>query len=480
MYGRQHESKILQRAFATPRAQLGIVYGRRRIGKSTFLKSHLGPKDLYFEGIKGLSKARQIRHFIQQLAEQTQTLPVVAHSWEEAFQALSAILKLGPRYVVFDEFPWMASEKSELVAILKYFWDRHWAENANLTLVLCGSIAQFMVKHVVHSEALHNRKTFEIKLEALEAWEAKEFFQGRRSSLEIAQFLMIFGGVPKYLEQIDPADSLSMNLDRLCFTKSGFFLSEFETLFKEQFKSPQIYSKLVSLLSAGALSRETLSQQLKLSTGGGLTSYLENLERADFIRKSASLDLVGTQFKSKTSKLVLWDEWLRFYFRFVAPQIKVIERQTRPGLFKKIVGPHLAHFFGLGFEQFCFKNVNKLLEGLQIDPSEVRQIGPYFRQAKRSLKKKEQNGETTSGTQIDLLLVRDLNVLTLIECKLTQDPVGLSVAREVQLKIDRLGIEAHGEKRHSVEKVLIAPSGATKDLRDSHYFNQIIGLEAFF
>ena len=58
----------------------------------------------------------------------------------------------------------MASEKSELIAILKFYWDQKWQSNPHLTLVVCGSIAQFMVKHVVHSEALHNRKTFEIRL----------------------------------------------------------------------------------------------------------------------------------------------------------------------------------------------------------------------------------------------------------------------------------------------------------------------------
>jgi hypothetical protein len=74
-----------------------------------------------------------------------------------------------------------------------------------------------MVNHVVHSQALHNRKTFEIKLEPLQANEVMPFFAKWRSPREAIEMLMVFGGVPKYLEQLEPKRSLSENIDRLCF-----------------------------------------------------------------------------------------------------------------------------------------------------------------------------------------------------------------------------------------------------------------------
>ena len=83
---------------------------------------------------------------------------------------------------------------------------------------------------------------------------------------------MIFGGVPKYLEQVDPNDSLSVNLDRLCFTRAGFFVNEFETLFKEQFKVMKKYGNIVQALSQGPLTKEQIAQKIKLTAGGGLTS----------------------------------------------------------------------------------------------------------------------------------------------------------------------------------------------------------------
>jgi len=60
---------------------------------------------------------------------------------------------------------------------------------------------------------------------------------------------MVFGGIPKYLEQIHPAQSFATNMDRLCFTKNAFFLTEFETLFKEQFKVIKTYESIAEVLS---------------------------------------------------------------------------------------------------------------------------------------------------------------------------------------------------------------------------------------
>ena len=201
MIGRQTEINLLKSANQSNKAELGIVYGRRRIGKSTLLQSFLKKGDLYFEGIKGLSKKKQIQHFAQQLAAQTNTIPVDAKNWSEAFRALTPHITKKRIYVVFDELPWMASGQKELIALLKYFWDNHWKQNNKIHLVLCGSIASFMVKNVLHSEALHNRKTYEFQLGPLSIAEANLFFPNTPKEM-VLKYLLIFGGIPKYLEQI--------------------------------------------------------------------------------------------------------------------------------------------------------------------------------------------------------------------------------------------------------------------------------------
>jgi hypothetical protein len=407
-----------------------------------------------------------VEHFADQLAHQTGTVPVRAGTWKEAFDALTPRIARGRRYVVFDEFPWMAAGRTELVSLLKYYWDRVWKRNPQLTLMLCGSIATFMVEHVLHSSALHNRKTFELKIDPLPAHEGRLFFRGLRSDFEVARFLMLLGGVPKHLEQVDPRESLAANMDRLCFTKSGFFVNELETIFKEQFKVVRTYEAIVALLARGGRSREQVAAALGKVPGGGLGRYLDHLERADFVRAFSPMSLDG-KAGAKTRRHVLWDEWLRFYFTYMQPNLAAIRTNSARGLFDGLTSSSIETYLGLAFERFCMRNIETLLRSLAISPHELLGYGPFFRQPPRRRRGPKE------GLQIDILIRRRGDVLTLVECKFTSSPVDTGVIREVERKLEFLG----APRRFTVERVLISAGGATPALQQRGFFHRILGLE---
>jgi AAA+ ATPase superfamily predicted ATPase len=465
--GRSYELQLLKKVQTSKRAELVIVYGRRRVGKSALLEKLINPAQSFtFEAIKGLSKKRQIAHFLKQLGVQLNKDLPRCESWEAAFDIFTTYIQQGKHTIIFDEFPWMASEKTELISILKYYWDRKWQKNAGIKLILCGSIANFMLKHLVHSQALHNRKTLELKIDPLPACEAKQFFGNKRSDFEICKFLMIFGGIPKYLEQIDVNQTLEQNLDRLCFTKSGFFLSEFESVFKEQFKVIKRYEEIVQRLSDGKKTKEQLQKSLKMSRGGGFGSFLEQLEVAGFISREVSLSFEEKTRKSKTQRYSLWDEWLKFYLVYVKRNAGLIQSQTKLGLSGRILDRSIQSYFGTMFEVFCRKNMSSILQSMEIDPSTVVDIGPYFRQASRTT--------ANRGVQVDLCILRKGRVLTLIECKFRENPVGIEVMRDMENKLSALRVP----RTFTVEKVLISASGVTEELDRKNYFHRILGLES--
>lgn len=467
--GRSAEIKTLLDFKNSKRAELAIIYGRRRIGKSTLIEYIVNYKtDYYFEAVRGLTKKDQITHFLKQLEELTKKKIRPSTKWEDAFDQLTPFIVKGQHVVVFDEFPWMASERSELVALLKYYWDRKWKKNPGVKLILCGSIANFMQKHLVHSQALHNRKTLELKIEPLPAIEAQNFFKAKRSQFEIAKFLMVFGGVPKYLEQIDINKSFEQNLDTLCFTRNSFFANEFETVFKEQFKVTKKYEAIVAELRSGGKTKEQIQAITRSARGGGFGKSLEQLEAAGLIKGERSLSFELATRKSKTQKYKLWDEWLKFYFAYIKNNKTIIQNQVTVGLAGRLIDKSIASYLGLSFELLCQKNITTVLNALQIDPATIIDIGPYFRQASRKTNK--------PGIQIDLCLIRKGGVLTLIECKFKENPVGTEVIREMRSKIDRLNIP----KKMTLEKILISASGVTNELDEANYFHKILGLEAIF
>lgn len=467
-YGRENELKIIQEAVDSSRAELGILYGRRRVGKSSLLmqfKKH--KRDLCFEALQKVSTNKQIDHFTDQLAKETRTPKILARNWKEAFDGLTQHIQKGKHYVVFDEFPWMAAGRTELVSLLKFYWDTLWKKNPRLTLVLCGSVTSFMLKHLVHSQALHNRKTFEIKLDPLPAGEATLFFKKYRANFELAKFLMVFGGIPKYLEQIDPSKSFAANMDKLCFNKNSFFLTEFETLFKEQFKVIKTYESIAEALAHRSYSKEDLAKRLKMKPGGGLSGYIQALEQADFVKVFSPQSIMGQG--EKTKKIVLWDEWLRFYFSYIKPHKRIIEMNIKPGLFQQLAGKSIDTYFGLAFERLCMKNLPSLLSKAGIELNEILGYGPFFRQPSRK-------NRSDAGLQIDILVHRQGHILTVMECKFQTSPVGSSVIQEVERKLELL----KPKKIYTVEKILVCAGPITRDLEQSGYFHKILDIDALF
>jgi hypothetical protein len=150
------------------------------------------------------------------------------------------------------------------------------------------------------------------------------------------------------------------------------------------------------------------------------------------------------------------------------PAIELIQKNTRSGLFLKRAELNLPTYWGLSFEVFCQKNIQVILNILEISESEVISIGPHFQQRLRSKKSK--------GVQIDLLIVRKGFIVTIVECKFSENPVGLKVMKEIETKIEALSLP----RKYSVEKVLVTASGVTDDLLDLEYFNQIIDLDEFY
>ncbi len=249
------------------------------------------------------------------------------------------------KVLFFDELQWMAAGRSRLISLLKYFWDNHWKDQ-NIMLVLCGSIASFMVKKVLRSKALYGRTTLEIHLKGLGPADAYKLIGNKRSHEECLKYLLVFGSVPKYLEQINLNLSFDQNMNRLCFSPNGVMFQEIERIFYNQFREAQAYLRIVSLLKDGIFSLKEVAVKLKLPSGGGLKSYLENLERAEIIR---SITPFGKGLKTKIRKYTLSDEFLVFYFKYIDHNKKTIHESTSSKLFQVLTKESFQSWLGFAF-----------------------------------------------------------------------------------------------------------------------------------
>ncbi|OGJ91476.1 MAG: hypothetical protein A2268_00565 [Candidatus Raymondbacteria bacterium RifOxyA12_full_50_37] len=467
-FGRKHELDLLNQKYDSTKSELIVIYGRRRIGKSSLIGEFSKKKPAYchFEAIEGQRMPRQIAHFKQQLQEQTSDSflkNMLFSSWEQVFQYLTEKVVNAPtrggKLVLFlDEIQWMASGRASLISLIKYYWDTRWKDK-NVMLILCGSIASFMVKKVIASKALYGRITLELLLQGLAPEEAKKFFQGKRDQEEILRYLLVFGSVPKYLEEIDLNKSFNQNINRLCFTPQGGMVQEMDRIFYSQFRETAVYRHIVETLQAGLFSAVELGRKIKISSGGGLMSYLKNLETSEFIRSFVPFDRSSN---TKFRKYRLFDEYLCFYFKFMSPCIRTIHESNSQKKFETLCAPGFQSWLGFAFERFCLKQSDKIARILGFQ-DEVLTVSPYF-----------ERGD--SGFQIDLLYRRADRVVTVCEIKHSKDPIGTKVIPEVERKCGLLKLP----RGHTIERVLISLYGPDRSLKESGFFHHHVTMEELF
>lgn len=459
-YGRNEELLALRSVIDSAGAGIAIVYGRRRIGKTSLIRQALSESpSLIVEGLEGRSKRDQITHFVYQVAYQLDVARPDCDSWEQAFMFLYEVLKKQPRHIVLDEFQWMANYRREIVSDLKAVWEQYLSALEGVSLILCGSVASFMVRKVIKSSALYGRVDLEINLKGFQLKETSRMLDGRGIS-EIVEAQMFSGGVLKYIELLAAQPSIRLGMGKLSFDPNGYFATEYQRIFVSHLGKNADYEKIIDLLAKrpyGMLRTELKEQVI---SGGRLTEILNNLEMAGFISSCAPVDKCAG---ARLTKYWLVDAYLRFYFSFIKPSLRKIDGGGKMLAERTMQSAAFYSWMGYSFEYLCLQHAGKLADLLGFGGIEY-DVGPWFR--RREPKKK--------GLQVDLMYSRSDQVITFCEMKYSLRPVGMAVVAEVEEKAERL---AQFFPTQTIQRVLITSRPVSRELEACGYFYRIITVD---
>jgi len=403
LIGRKVETFLLRSALETNKSELIAVYGRRRVGK-TFLIREAYKKEIIFSfsGLFQTNLKTQLQNFHFRLSTKTQNTKK-PKSWLEAFYQLENYLnkkKSKKKKVIFiDEFPWLDSRKSNFLTAFDNFWNNYATKRNDLVVVICGSAASYMIKHIINNTGgLHNRITNKIHLEPFNLYETEQLLLANKvklSQYDILQIYMCMGGIPHYLQRIVPGESVVTIIDRLCFEKDGFLRTEFESIFFSLFTKAENHIAIVKALSKvrKGLTRAEILKKTKLKSGGTFSKALNELTESGFI--NFYLPYKGT----KDSLYRLTDEYSMFYLKFI---------QGKPygkGIWQTMYNQNSYKIWsGFSFETICIKHIEQIKQSLGI-------FG--IRSTPGSWVSKDQE----QGAQIDLLIDRNDNSINLCEIK---------------------------------------------------------------
>ena len=454
MIGRELQSECLKESVMKGEAQLIAVYGRRRVGKTYLVREVFG--DRFFFHHSGLAKGtmdEQLSAFRDSLAKYgLKNVPVLAN-WREAFNELERLIESGgrKRKVLFiDELPWLDTPKSGFVKWFEHFWNGFASGRKEVVLVICGSASSWIVKNVFRNRGgLHNRVTDTIRLQPFTLHECRLMCKSMGLGFgerDIAELYMIFGGIPYYWSLLKKGESVAQAIDRLVFAPDGKLRFEFRELYASLFGESSAYIDIVKTLAkvkSGQFAGE-LMKGARLSKGGNVKRYFDDLEQCGFIRRYTAFGK-----KKRDAHYQLIDNFSLFHLRFLEDESNHDEHFWQHGT----KGATLNTWRGLAFERLCLWHVPQIKAALGISgvltevyawrhvPDDVR---PW-------------------GVQIDLLLDRADRVINVCEMKYVSDEYVIDAEAEKALIRKCETFSAVTKTRCAVHLTLVTTKGVFKN-----------------
>jgi uncharacterized protein len=465
-YGREEELGRLNLLYKKKTSSLAVVKGRRRIGKSRLiLEFSKNIKTLSFIGLPpnpSTTAQTQRDYFIQQMERLLGIRGIKAEDWGDIFWNLAKEVRHGKLLIVLDEINWLGSLDHTFLGKLKSAWDLYFKNNPKLIMILSGSVSSWIDENILSSTGFMGRISLELTLDELPLQVCNLFW--RRKSAMISAYdkfkvLSVTGGVPRYLEEIDPSSSAEDNILNLAFKKGGLLVEEFDRIFSDLFskRSPR-YKQIVESLVNGSATLDEICAAIQLEKGGTISEYLDNLVETGYVAQDTTWNIKDNK-ESNLCKFRLKDNYLRFYLKYIEPERLQIEKNRIK------IPPGWATIMGIQFENLVLNNFHRVYDLIGIDPKEVLYDNPYFQRSTKS----------HPGCQIDYLIQMKFNILYVCEVKFSKDPIGLSIVKEMEEKIANIA----RPKGFSIRPILIHVNGVTDAVIESEFFSHVIDFGQF-
>lgn len=412
--GRKRELAALQKAYQSERAELVILFGRRRVGKTTLITHFVETEQpssastLYWMATTHNTTA-QLRDFSQTILEfdpRFSSLPTPDFTfadWEAAFTHLGELAKTteGTLFVVLDEFTYLLRNDPAITSVLQRVWDHQLSKETNLKLVLTGSLLGMMQRELFAYQApLYGRATTQIRLRPLPYAALIDLFPERNVDERIAIYA-ITGGVPAYIERFTRTATFTSALREEGLQMGSIMLTDPALILYEQLSDPQTYESILSAVASGFHQWKDIARIAGVETTS-LGHYLKVLIELELVERR---DPVLSKPTSKRGRYYLSDPFLRFYYRFIVPNLAGIERGYTEAVASKIAA-ELRAFIGTHiFETLCREWVWSMALSNKL-PFQPDEVGSYWRTTKGR------------GVQLDVVAVNKREKAILIgECK---------------------------------------------------------------
>lgn len=371
-YCREEELRKLNKRYHAGDFECIIIYGRRRVGKTTLINEFCKDKPTIFfsalntteiENLESLSKS------IMNYERPDMDVTPEFKTYDAALDELTA-LSMHERIVfVIDEYPYLAKAKPSISAMLQHIIDHKW-NNSKMFLILCGSSMSFMENQVLGQESpLYGRRTGQFKIAPLD-YKESAVFHPDLSTEDNALIYGITGGVPHYINKLGVKESVDEALLDNFFDRSSYLYEEPANLLKQELREPAIYNAIITAIAQGA----SRINDIALKTGqenSVVSKYLGTLIDLGIVKKETPV----TEKIGKKTIYELADNFFRFWYRFVPANMSAIDSGRIQKSYANTIKKNLPDYMGLTFEHMCRDYLLYYEKDL---PIELNQVGQWW------------------------------------------------------------------------------------------------------
>ena len=437
------ELKTLENEYSRNSASFVVLYGRRRVGKTTLISHFCENKNsIYFLATE--ENESENRNSFRQLIAEKYNNELLASasldSWTPLFKIIADEAKKERIVLVIDEFQYLCKANKAFPSIMQKAWDEILLKS-NVMLILCGSLINMMTSQVLNYDSpLYGRRTAQIKLKQIDFSFYHEFNESLSLEEQIQQYA-VTGGVPKYIELFDTKKNIYRSINENILSTGSFLYAEPEFLLQKEVTEIGSYFSVLKTIAAGNHKLSKISSALGVSQSN-LTSYLKTLIDLDVVEREVPITEENPE-KSKMGLYQIKDNFISFWFKFVYPNKSMLESGHSNYVEDKIKNNFIDNHVSYVYEDICRNDVWSLLsEGISFN-----RVGRWW---------------GSKDVEIDILAYDSIGTdIVFGECKYSKNKKGMETLENLQKKSAAVNWKKDNRNEYFV---IYSKSGFTKEL----------------
>lgn len=430
---RENELKTLENEYNAKDFRFTVLYGRRRVGKTTLLKEYISSKPALYFLVTLESKSivlERLQTIVADFFDDDFLRNIILKDIKQLFEYIASKSFSKKLVIIIDEFQYLSKTDKSIPSQFQYIVDEI-LKNKNIHLILCGSIISMMYEQTLsYNSPLYGRRTSAIKLESLKFEYIQEFFPSK-SQTELIELYAVLYGVPKYLEMFVTGEDIFAMIEQNILSSTSYLYDEPRYILQNEVNEPITYFTILETIASGEHKLGHIASRLGKNVQN-ISSFMAKLIELDVIYKDVPITELNPA-KSKKGLYFIKDNFFRFWFLYVLRFKSQLEIGNSEYVLEKIK-ENFSGYVAKTYEDLSIEYVFKNYELLK--------CGRWWN---------KENEIDIVGVAQDSLIVG--------ECKYSNKKVGTDILEQLKEKAKKIELKLPIKKY-----ILFSKSGFTQNL----------------